>query len=161
MMNIFLGYEQANRYQLLSPDGEALGFLLESEGSITSTMSRQLLRNHRPFKALVLAPDGSPLLRVHRGLTWINSTTRIFALPPNTAPGTGEEVGEGERLIGEVKQVWHAWRRRYELFRPDQEGEEGAMRQCANVDGGLLTWDFNLQDEQGRTVASCSRNFRG
>jgi hypothetical protein len=31
MMNVFLGYEQANRYSILSPDGRTLAYLAEEE----------------------------------------------------------------------------------------------------------------------------------
>lgn len=33
MMNLFLGYEEANKYQLLSPNGDLLGYLMEEVGS--------------------------------------------------------------------------------------------------------------------------------
>jgi hypothetical protein len=66
MMSILVGYEQANRYQLLSPEGEVLGYLLEEELGIGSAIKRQVLRTHRPFKATVLDKEGRVLLIVSR-----------------------------------------------------------------------------------------------
>lgn len=104
-----------------------------------------MLRNHRPFNALVLSPDGTPLLRVHRALTWINSTTQIWALDPSVQASSGlpgeaaAQVNEAaQKLIGEVRQRWHPLRRRYEIFRSRDNGE--SMEQVAGVDGAFLTW---------------------
>jgi hypothetical protein len=33
--------------------------------------------------------------------------------------------------------------------------------QFAEIDGGFLTWDFNIQDEKQKPLASVSRNFIG
>lgn len=82
MLNIFVGYEQNNKYAismsalcyrvisagnvscLANLDGEPLGYIVEEQGSIASVMSRQLLRTHRPFKALILDLHGSTILWV-------------------------------------------------------------------------------------------------
>lgn len=106
MMNLFLGYEQANKYQLLSPEGELLGYLMEEDSGIGSAVKRQLLRTHRPFKATVLSKEGEVLLivswlrpscfprspsylfraltlsfqQVRRPFAWINS--RIYVCTP-------------------------------------------------------------------------------
>ena len=36
-LNVFLGWEEANKYQLLSPEGHLLGYLLEEESSLVGT----------------------------------------------------------------------------------------------------------------------------
>lgn len=64
MMNIFLGYEQANRYHITSSTGELLGYLMEEDSGIGSAIKRQMLRTHRPFKATVLSKEGQVLLIV-------------------------------------------------------------------------------------------------
>lgn len=180
-LNIFMGWEQANRYQLLSPEGHLLGYLLEEETSIAGTMSRQLLRNHRPFKATVISPDGEVLLRIHRPFAWINS--RIYVSTPTSGSTTAREAkDEMQRLdapsgasssvstalttrqpepeyqddgeiIGESQQEWHIYRRRYNHFvKRDDE-----MVQFAQTDAGFLAWDFSVRDEQGKVVGSINR----
>jgi hypothetical protein len=50
MMNVFLGFEQANRYVIMNVNGEHVGYLAEEDQGIMSTITRQVLRTHRPFK---------------------------------------------------------------------------------------------------------------
>lgn len=72
-------------------DGTQLGYITE-ETSMLSTISRQLLRLRRPFKADILDLAGNVLLRVRRPFYFINSTITV-------------EDGEGQR-IGEVRKKW-------------------------------------------------------
>ncbi|PRQ73119.1 Scramblase-domain containing protein [Rhodotorula toruloides] len=185
LLNVFVGFEQANKYQLLSPEGKLLGYLLEEETSIAGTMSRQLLRNHRPFKAVVISPDGQVLLRIHRPFAWINS--RIYVSTPTSgssnaqdakeemqrleAPGASsssastalttrqpeQEYQDDGEIIGETQQEWHIYRRRYNHF--IKRGDE--MVQFAKTDAGFLAWDFSVRDEEGKVVGSINRNFAG
>ncbi|WRT69687.1 uncharacterized protein IL334_006677 [Kwoniella shivajii] len=147
MLNVFMGFEQANRYAIHSPDGQHVGFLAEEEQTIISAISRQALRTHRPFRAVIMDKHGKPILWVRRPFAFINS--RIFV--------HAEEGSEG-KLVGEAQQQWHPWRRRYNLF---QTREEETFKQFAKVDSGFLAWDFWLKDRDDRLVASINRNFRG
>lgn len=45
--DVFLGYEQANRYRLVNSMGQDVGFLAEQEGGFGRAMGRQLMRGHR------------------------------------------------------------------------------------------------------------------
>jgi hypothetical protein len=83
MLNVLVGFEQSNKYSISAckfvsvalkarahsylPDneqGEALGFIVEEPRGLLSTLSRQLFRTHRPFRALVLDQSGAPILWV-------------------------------------------------------------------------------------------------
>jgi len=101
MLNVFLGFEQANKYAILDPNGNCVGYIAEEE-SFASTILRQLFRTHRRFNAMIMDLEGQLILKIRRPFAWINS--RIFI-------STNEEY-----LIGEVHQQWHLWRRRYNLF---------------------------------------------
>lgn len=82
-------YEQANRYAIQTPEGHLAGLyvpfpcptyssvwmvketddelihsLAEEDRSLLSTMSRQFLHTHRPFKATIMNPAGEPILWV-------------------------------------------------------------------------------------------------
>ncbi|KAJ1652408.1 hypothetical protein IWQ61_007255 [Dispira simplex] len=138
MLNVFMGFEQANKYAIMDPTGNAVGYIAEQE-SFKGTISRQLLRTHRPFHASILDKDGNQVFQIYRPFSLINS--RIYI---KNNKGT---------VIGEVHQEWHFWKRRYDLF---VRGE-----QFARIDGGFLTWDFDLVDEQERRVSSINRNFSG
>ncbi|KAF9352120.1 hypothetical protein BGX26_010010 [Mortierella sp. AD094] len=168
MMNVLVGFEQANKYAIVDPSGTPIGYIAEEDTTFVKAMSRQVLRTHRPFKASVLDLEGNEILKIHRPFAFINS--RIMISTPD------------DRLIGEVQQEWHLIRRRYNMYtveQPDPEtlqkdGETTAIStdrnldgkgmnrvQFAYIDGGFLALDFDMQDEQGRRMASVNRNFVG
>ncbi|WVQ96043.1 hypothetical protein IAU59_003143 [Kwoniella sp. CBS 9459] len=147
MLNVFMGFEQANRYAIHSPDGQHVGFLAEEEQTFLSAISRQALRTHRPFRAVVMDRYGKPVLWIRRPFAFINS--RIFVHATEGPEGT---------LVGETQQQWHPWRRRYNVF---QTRDVETFKQFARVDSGFLAWDFWLKDRDDRLVASINRNFRG
>ena len=76
------------------------------------------------------------------------------ALPspcPAFQPLSGLSILQGNR-VGEVRQRWHPWRRRYDLYL--------GHRQVADIDGPLLAWEFELRDAEGRTLALIDRCAR-
>ncbi|KAF9978382.1 hypothetical protein BGZ73_002561 [Actinomortierella ambigua] len=176
MMNVLVGFEQANKYAIVDANGTPVGWVVEEDTSMVKAMGRQLMRTHRPFKAQVLDLQGNILLKISRPFAFINS--RIMIWTPD------------DRLIGEVQQEWHIYRRRYNLFtveQPDPEegrsdkvigvapGDENRLAiarargdaptldrvQFAHIDGGFLALDFDMQDQRGRVMGSVNRNFVG
>ncbi|KAL7410656.1 Scramblase-domain-containing protein [Mrakia frigida] len=156
MMNIFLGFEQGNRYQICNPEGEPVGFIAEEAQGILGTVSRQLLRTHRPFRAVIMDVEGNPILWVRRPFQFINSRIFVEAREGKDAP-----------LVGEAQQDWHLWRRKYNLFlsRPSTDPTTGALvpafDQFASIDERFWSWEFWLRDAEGRARGSVSRNFGG
>lgn len=138
MMNVFLGYEQANRYKIMDPNGTHLGYIAEEEG-FAKSISRQVLRTHRKMNATILNPEGEVVFKIVRPYSLVNS--RIFIY-------TAED-----ELVGEVQQRWNLVRRKYDLF--------VGTTQFASIDTPFLGWDFNLTDENGHTLGNVSRNFVG
>jgi len=64
MMNVFLGFEQANKYVIMDPQGNHIGYLAEQDHGIGSTMVRQLARTHRSFTTHVFDRNEREVLRV-------------------------------------------------------------------------------------------------
>lgn len=84
MLNIFIGFEQSNKYVIsvwnlwgyftavmmhsftfiANELGETLGFIAEEPRGFFSTFGRQIFRTHRPFRALVMDSVGTPVLWV-------------------------------------------------------------------------------------------------
>lgn len=64
MLNIFAGFEQANKYAISDIEGQPLGYIVEEHRGFLSVFSRQLFRTHRPFNAVVMDLDGEPILWV-------------------------------------------------------------------------------------------------
>ncbi|PIA12516.1 Scramblase-domain-containing protein, partial [Coemansia reversa NRRL 1564] len=147
MMNVFIGYEQANRYTLVDPNGNPTGFMVE-ERTLLSEIGRQIYRLHRPFKVLVLDLDGKVCLRIRRPFSLINSRISVT-----------EE--HSKRIIGESQQEWHPWRRRYNLFLRNESPDNNEYHQFARVDAPFLSWDFPMCNEQGAMVAGVFRDFAG
>ncbi|KAJ2078190.1 hypothetical protein H4R24_004655 [Coemansia sp. RSA 988] len=148
MLNVFLGYEQANRYTLVDPSGNPAGFMVEQR-TLASEIGRQIYRIHRPFNVLVLDLNGKACLRIRRSFSFINSRISV----------TDEHTG---RIIGESQQEWHPWRRRYNLFiRNDGPDNSHEFDQFARVDAPFLSWDFPMINVQGAMVAGVFRDFAG
>ncbi|KAJ2502214.1 hypothetical protein GGH96_001286 [Coemansia sp. RSA 1972] len=142
MLNVLMGFEQANKYALMDPHGNTVGFMAE-EQTFSSMFGRQLFGTHRSFNISVLDLNGTVCLRIQRPFSLINSHVSVL-------DHSGQRVGESH-------QEWHAWRRRYNLF----EANQGGMSQFARIDGPLWAWEFPMADEQGKFMGGVYRDFAG
>lgn len=141
MMNIMLGFEQANKYRILDPQGNQLGYMAEQEFGMGNMMARQWLRTHRSFTTHIFDRNMKEILRFHRPFSWISSRIRVYD-PLEVASGSLssstalEQTSPGSlstnvsdmptrishlslsemRIIGEAQQQWAPLRRKYNLF---------------------------------------------
>ena len=144
MMNVMLGFEQANRYIIMDGHGQTLGYIAEQDHGLGPAMARQLFRTHRSFTTHIFDEREREVLRIHRPFAYINSRIRIYDPVPEGGYGEGEEGMEGStalrgtstrsvvdsgavakvsplkleemRIIGEAQQQWAPLRRKYDLF---------------------------------------------
>lgn len=135
MMNVFLGFEQANRYVIMDPHGNHIGYMAEHDGGIAKTMGRQWFRTHRAFTTHVFGRGGEEVLRFHRPFSWINTRIRVYdpvelrsGLSTSADTGLSKEVRDPTeqhisslkldemRVIGEAQSEWAPLRRKYNLF---------------------------------------------
>ncbi|KAJ9316677.1 hypothetical protein DTO271D3_3184 [Paecilomyces variotii] len=141
VMNVMLGFEQANRYVIMDASGNHVGYMAEQERGMGNMMARQWFRTHRSFVTHVFDKYENEVLRFHRPFSWVNSHIRVYdpleladaayssstALqnnqPGSLAPVTGgsnarvSPLGVDEmRIIGEAQQQWAPLRRKYNLF---------------------------------------------
>ncbi|KAJ7582641.1 Scramblase-domain-containing protein [Mycena floridula] len=174
MLNIFIGFEQCNRYAINNTLGETVGYITEEPGSFLASFGRQLFGTHRPFRAMIMDVHGRPLLWLRRPFAWINS--RMYV---QRRLESGELGPDGEPVLdtfAEVQQVWHLIRRRYDMFlrdspnrilslasesQPTPEPSDSIFSQFAKVDSGFLAWTFKLRDGKGEDIALVTRSFRG
>ncbi|OCT45803.1 scramblase family protein [Cladophialophora carrionii] len=136
MMNLLVGFEQANRYVILDPQGNHIGYMAEHDGGISHTMRRQFFNTHRAFTTHVFDRNSREVLRFHRPFSWINTRIRVYdpwdtesnfeaststklaesnsdpSLPPQISPVPLENM----RVIGETHSQWAPLRRKYDLF---------------------------------------------
>jgi hypothetical protein len=172
MLNIFVGFEQTNKYVIANDVGEVLGFIAEEPRGLLASFSRQLLKTHRPFRAVIMDREGTPILWIRRPFAWINSRMYVQRLK-----NWHEYTPAGEPILdtfAEAQQIWHLWRRRYDLFlrvtpepilskisEPQPEPESDRFAQFAKIDEGFWAWHFTLRGSRGEEFASISRAFRG
>lgn len=64
LMNILVGFEQANKYVILDPQGNHLGFIAERDLGLGKMMARQMFSTHRSFTAHVFDKYEKEVLRV-------------------------------------------------------------------------------------------------
>lgn len=148
MLNVLIGYEQANRYSILCPStGLTLAYLVEEPSGV---ILRQLLGTHRSLQATILSLNGEALLHLRRPFSFL--TSRML-------------IETDQEQIGEVVQDFHLWRRQYALFvRPDHphhSKSEMSFDQFGALDAGFLAWEFEVYDQAGHLLAHLSRHFTG
>ena len=86
--------------------------------------------------------EGKVIFKIDRPFSWVNSRVTVSV---------------DDQVIGEARQIWHPWRRRYELFVKRDDGFD----QFANIDTGFLGWDFYATDNDGKVMAAVNRNWAG
>lgn len=68
LMNVMLGFEQANKYVIMDPQGNHVGYMAEMELGMGNMMARQMFSTHRSFTTHVFDKHGKEVLRVSHGL---------------------------------------------------------------------------------------------
>ncbi|QLQ79036.1 hypothetical protein HG537_0B03830 [Torulaspora globosa] len=185
MMNVFLGFEQANKYAIMDVMGNRIGYMQERDFSIGKAILRQIYKLHRPFTVDVFDNWGNVILTIRRRFSWINSHIKAFLPPPaiierdylkqsnaseqqvySSSFGNvprpqfiSETPGDGI-LVGESIQNWHLWRRRYELFQRDVDSES-SFSQYGQIDAPFLSFEFPVMDQDNKIVAGVDRNWVG
>ena len=138
MMNVLMGFEQANRYVIMDPHGNHIGYLAERDHGMGNAVARQMFKTHRSFTTHVFDREENEILRFHRPFSWINSRIRVYDAVGKDATGytssvalhgtsTSSEVNQTSasvsslpmsemRIIGSAEQEWAILRRKYNLF---------------------------------------------
>ncbi|KAK5138643.1 hypothetical protein LTR04_004323, partial [Oleoguttula sp. CCFEE 6159] len=143
MMNVMLGFEQANKYVIMDGKGAHIGYLAEQEHGMGNAIARQMLRTHRSFTTHVFDKNEREVLRFHRPFSCISSRIRVYdaigssdstsystSYSPSTAlqntsansiaSQTSAQISllplSQMRVIGEAQQQWAPLRRKYNLF---------------------------------------------
>ena len=63
LMNILAGFEQANKYIIMDPEGTHIGYIAERDLGMGKTMARQIFRTHRSFETHVFDINQKEVLR--------------------------------------------------------------------------------------------------
>lgn len=137
MMNVLMGFEQANRYVIMDPHGNHIGYLAERDHGLGNAMARQMFKTHRSFTTHVFDREEKEVLRFHRPFSWINSRIRVYDAvgdgnsysTSTTLQGTsaGSIINQTSsnvsnlalsdmRIIGATEQEWAPLRRKYNMY---------------------------------------------
>ena len=73
-----LGFEQANKYVIMDPHGNHIGYMAERDLGMGSMMKRQFFNTHRSFTTHVFDLHGKEVLRFHRPFSWISSRIGVY-----------------------------------------------------------------------------------
>ncbi|KAJ4344041.1 hypothetical protein N0V95_006419 [Ascochyta clinopodiicola] len=169
VMNVLMGFEQANRYVIMDPHGNHIGYLAERDHGFGSAMARQMFKTHRSFTTHVFDRDEKEVLRFHRPFSWINSRIRVYdALGESGGAYTSSTQLQGTstasivnqtsanvsslgladmRIVGATEQEWAPLRRKYNMFlaRNLQDAALGTPQ--------IAPGDLPLSDSKAMTVA--------
>ncbi|ODQ80519.1 hypothetical protein BABINDRAFT_160794 [Babjeviella inositovora NRRL Y-12698] len=151
MMNVVLGFEQANHYRIMDAMGNVLGSMRERDFGIGKMILRQVTRLHRPFLVDVFDVNENHIFTIRRPFSFINSHIKAIL------PGVQGDDTDGV-VIGESIQSWHLWRRRYNLFK--KTGVDN-YDQFGSIDSGFLSFNFPVHDENGGVMGAVDRNWVG
>lgn len=168
MMNIFLGFEQANKYVIMDSMGNRIGFMQERDFGIGKMLMRQFSKLHRPFTVDIFDNYGNAIMTIRRPFSWINSHIKAVLPPVNIERG-GQAVEfdtADELVVGESIQSWHLWRRRYDLFNKSQNNHDSEtnnenFEQFGAIDAPFLSFEFPVLDSQNKIIAGVDRNWVG
>ncbi|KAF2455585.1 Scramblase-domain-containing protein [Lineolata rhizophorae] len=162
MMNVMIGFEQANRYVLMDPEGRHVGYLAEQEHGMGGILKRQMFGTRRSFTAHVFDRGGREVLRFHRPFSWINSRIRVMdPLDPNDTAQCSSSTAiqdmdltnaapaqisplpnDSTRIIGEAHQQWAPLRRKYNLFLLRASNSLASPSSPSNLSGAPATTEL-------------------
>ncbi|KAF1847899.1 Scramblase-domain-containing protein [Cucurbitaria berberidis CBS 394.84] len=159
MMNVLMGFEQANRYVIMDPHGNHIGYLAEQEHGIGNAVARQMLKTHRSFTTHVFDREEKEILRFHRPFSWINSRIRVYDAVGKDNAYTSSTSLQGTsaasvlnqtnanvsslalrdmRIIGSAEQEWAPLRRKYNMFLARNLGNDAAAVGTSQIASGDL-----------------------
>ncbi|KAL6451683.1 AIM25 Altered inheritance rate of mitochondria protein 25 [Candida maltosa Xu316] len=153
-MNLFIGFEQANRYIIMNAQGDRIGYMEEKDVGIGKMLGRQFFRLHRPFDIDVFTNNGELAMSIKRPFSFINSHIKALL------PGYDYDNSLMYEVVGESVQSWHLWRRKYNLFKLEDEAKD-EYEQFGAVDAPFLSFDFPVKNSEGEIIASVDRNWVG
>lgn len=172
LMNVFLGFEQSNKYAIMDVMGNRIGYMQERDFSISKAIMRQFYRLHRPFIVDVFDNWGNILMNIRRPFSFINSHIKtIIPSQVTQVIRDGKDITQdlnvledNGTMVGETIQRWHLWRRKYELFQGKHMGatdEDIEFDQFGEINAPFLSFEFPVLDQEGKIMGGVDRNWVG
>jgi uncharacterized protein YxjI len=141
MLEIFTGWETKNKYQIMTPEGQELGFMAEIGPGFMATALRLILKSHRPLEIEVTDPSRQLILKLSRAFFFFFSDLDV-------TDGEGKKCGVVKRRFGFIYK-------KYDLV--DQSGNI-----FARVKSPLWKlWSFPIRDKHDQEVGMISKKWGG
>ena len=135
-IEIFTGFESANRYSILTPDGNQLLYAYEDSGD----MSRQFMGTHRPLSIHIVDNSRQPVLEASRDFFWMLSHLRVD-------DPAGRRIGTLNRRLG--------FGRKFDLV-------DGNDRFIAQITSGMFqAFTFTAKDSNGNELGRVTKQWSG
>ncbi len=124
MLEVFTGFESANRYSISDPSGQRVMFAAETGQGAGAFITRSFLKAKRPFTMQLVDGVGTPVFTLRRPWTWFFSELHVH-------DASGKELGW-------IDQRWAFFARRFTVYGPG--GEE-----LAELHGPFFRpWTFRI-----------------
>ncbi|KEF63668.1 uncharacterized protein A1O9_01646 [Exophiala aquamarina CBS 119918] len=123
-MGIVSRLEQVDKYVILDPRGNHIGYMAEHDGMFQKILPGQWFRTHRAFTTHVFDRHVQEVLRFHRPFSWTSTQTRVYdALERKSrlyrTNDNNPELGlsiEAMPIIGEARSRGPLQSRKYDLL---------------------------------------------
>lgn len=136
-LEAFTGFETANRYNIMTAEGEHLLYAFEESG----TISRQFLGSHRPLSIHVVEDGSRHVFTAQRSFFWFKSHLHVR--------------DNSDKHLGSLQRQFKLFGRRFTL-----EGPNGQA--VAEVRGRMLRpHTFMVHEPQGEEVARVTKKWSG
>ena len=141
MLEIFVGIEGKNKYEVLDDSGNKIGFMAESGGGLFKFLSRNFLRSHRPLKIKVWNNAQETVLTMERPFFFFFSDLEI--------------KGSDGRACGHVHRRFAIIHKMYDLV-----DDRGVV--FARVKAPIWRlWTFPILDGRDNPIGEISKSWGG
>lgn len=141
MLEVFTGWETKNKYQILTTEGQQLGFMAEIGSGFISALKRFFLRSHRPMQVEVTDSDRNLLLKLNRPFFFFFSDLDVIDGQTNK--------------YGEVRRRFGFFYKKYDLV--DKNGEIFARVKSPF----WRLWNFPIRDKTDQEVGLVTKKWGG
>ena len=136
-LEAFTGFETANRYAVLTPDGDEAMYAYEESG----TINRQFMGSRRPLNIHLVEGRGEPVLTANRPFFWLLSKVYV-------------QDAEGNSL-GALYRQFAGFNRKFSLV-------DGTGQQIAEIKGSAFRrYTFVVQDSAGAELGRITKEWGG
>ena len=139
-LEIFTGWETANKYQVLDEHGGPLGYAAERKKGILGALTKNFLKSHRPMDIDIWNSQKELVLTAKRPFFFFFSDMRVY---------------RDQHLLGEIKTRFGIIKRKYDLL--DARGSVFARIESPR----WRLWTFQIKDSRGEDAGQISKKWGG